>query len=129
MCVAARTRQLLTSSPLGNLPFRRICKEFGADITIGEMAMGSNLILGRFSEWALCRRHESEDVFGIQIATGHIDQAAYVTELLNKHTDADFIDLNCGCPVEAFYQQGLGSGMLNRIRRLGDGTFSNIISL
>ncbi|KYN13576.1 PREDICTED: tRNA-dihydrouridine(47) synthase [NAD(P)(+)]-like [Trachymyrmex cornetzi] len=108
-------------SPLttvGNLPFRRICKEYGADITCGEMALAPNILKGTQEEWALVKRHESEDIFGVQLCGNNPGVLARCAQLLNHEIDADYIDLNLGCPIDMIYKNGGGSGMLNRLNVL-----------
>lgn len=103
---------------VGNLPFRRICKEFGADITCGEMAMGLPILQGHQPEWALLQRHSSEDVFGIQICGSNPNQMTRVASLVEAHVDCDFVDLNLGCPIDLVYQKGMGSGLMARKKPL-----------
>jgi tRNA-dihydrouridine synthase 3 len=103
---------------VGNLPFRRIMKKHGADITCGEMAVATCLLEGKHSEWSLVKRHVSEDVFGVQLAAAHPDQFVRAAELLEKHVDMDFVDLNLGCPLDILCNKGAGAHLMLREKRL-----------
>ncbi|KER31868.1 hypothetical protein T265_01957 [Opisthorchis viverrini] len=103
---------------VGNLPFRRICKRFGAEITCGEMALATQLLQGRQSEWALLRRHESEELFGVQLCGGHTDTMTRAAQLIDEQCEVDFIDVNCGCPIDMIWRKGAGSGLLQHGSRL-----------
>ena len=104
---------------VGNLPFRRLCKALGADITVSEMAMATNLLQGQASEWALVRRHPCEDCFGIQLCGGYPDAVARVAELLSDlNLSCDFVDLNCGCPIDLVCDKGAGSALLTKPQRM-----------
>ncbi|XP_049796592.1 tRNA-dihydrouridine(47) synthase [NAD(P)(+)]-like [Schistocerca nitens] len=108
-------------SPLttvGNLPFRRVCKEMGADVTCGEMAMASSLLQGAVQEWALTKRHRSEDIFGVQICGNNPHVMSRCAQMLEEQISLDFLDINLGCPIELVYEQGGGSGLLRRERVL-----------
>lgn len=51
-------------------------------------------VQGQRSEWALLRRHESEDIFGAQVCGHSAEAMTRCAELLCKETDLDFIDIN-----------------------------------
>ena len=86
-------RDKLYLAPLttvGNLPFRRLCKRLGADITCGEMSVGLQLLQGHQPEWALVQRHYTEDIFGIQVCGSSPQQMTRLARIVEDHIDCDF---------------------------------------
>ena len=103
-----------------NLPYRRLCVELGAEITVSEMTLARRLKQKRSGEFALIRRFAGEPCFGVQLATIKPDEAAWAAALVEAR-GADFVDINFGCPIDYFTRKGLGAALgrqPNRIRRL-----------
>ncbi|ODQ82925.1 hypothetical protein BABINDRAFT_44157 [Babjeviella inositovora NRRL Y-12698] len=110
-------------SPLttvGNLPYRRLMKTLGADVTYSEMALAFPVVNGANAEWALPKAHLSEyPGFGVQIATAKHWQAVKATEALAKlTTHVSEINLNSGCPIDLLYRQGQGSALMEQPARM-----------
>ncbi|CAI5756618.1 unnamed protein product [Candida verbasci] len=110
-------------SPLttvGNLPYRRLMKTLGADVTYSEMVLSKELSMGHNPEWALPRAHSSEyPGFGVQIAAARHWSAAKACEVLYKQCNSiSEINLNCGCPIDLLYKSGQGSALMDQPSRL-----------
>lgn len=103
---------------VGNLPFRRICVNFGADITCGEMALASNILKGQKGELSLFSRHESEKIFGVQVAGSKPEEMIKLAELIENEFKVDFVDINCGCPVKLMCDRGIGCALMTKQSKL-----------
>ncbi|MBI5851157.1 MAG: tRNA-dihydrouridine synthase family protein [Planctomycetes bacterium] len=97
----------------GNLPFRRLCVEFGASITMSEMAYARQVVRGSRTERALLRKHASETCFGVQIAASKPEDAVAAGKIAVEN-GARFVDLNCGCPIHDVVRRGMGATLLQR---------------
>lgn len=73
---------------------------------------------GQASEWALLRRHSSEDLFGVQICGAYPDTVARTVDLIDSECNVDFIDINMGCPIDIVVNKGAGSSLLTKPMRM-----------
>ncbi len=103
-----------------NLPYRRLCVELGARVTISEMTVARRLKQRRQGEFALIRKFEGEPCFGVQLAGTNPEEMGWAAALVAAR-GVDLVDLNCGCPIDHFTRKGLGASLGRqpaRIRRI-----------
>lgn len=113
-----RDRVILAPMTTGsNLPFRRLCEEFGAAVVVSEMALAKKILRRHKSEMALLRRHPSETAFGAQIAGRSPEWMAIAAEAAEEK-GAAFVDVNLGCPIDLVTRIGAGAALLEQPRRV-----------
>lgn len=100
-----------------NLPFRRLCCDFGAETTISEMVFASALAKHNRKDLALLRRSPQEHCFGVQILTNNPEDVRASLPIIEE-SGADFVDLNCGCPIDDAVNRGMGAQLLDRQGRM-----------
>ena len=103
-----------------NLPYRRLCVELGARVTISEMTVARRLKQRKKGEFALIRKFEGEPFFGVQLAGTNPEEIGWAAALVESR-GADLVDLNCGCPIDHFTHKGIGAALGRqpaRIRRI-----------
>jgi nifR3 family TIM-barrel protein len=93
-------------------PFRRLCREYGADVVVSEFVSAEGICRGNEKTREYLRFDDSERPIGIQIFGADprvmAEAAAYVTEVY----EPDFVDINFGCPVKKVVKKNGGSGCL-----------------
>ena len=100
-----------------DMPFRELCKEFGADLIITEFIASE--ALNRDAEKSLrkMRFSERQRPIGIQIFGADEDELLRCLEVVEQNKP-DFIDINWGCPVRKVAGKGAGSGILQDVPKM-----------
>ncbi|MDA3734243.1 tRNA dihydrouridine synthase DusB [Niameybacter massiliensis] len=102
-----------------DLPFRLICKEFGAGMVYTEMVSAKGLFYDSDRSKLLLSVEKEEHPVGAQLFGSDpkilSDMAKVVCE-----SDVDFIDINMGCPAPKITKNGEGSALLKRPELIGE---------
>lgn len=100
-----------------NLPFRVLCKKYGADLMFSEFISADALVRSVNRSMGKLKLLEEERPLAIQIYGKELSamiEAARIAE----EAKPDFLDLNFGCPVKKVAGKGAGAGMLRDVPKL-----------
>ncbi len=93
-------------------PFRRLCKEQGADVLVTEFANAEGLVRGTEAVWQDLYFTPAERPLGVQLFGGDPALMAEAARQVVARLRPDFVDLNFGCPADKVTCRNAGSSLL-----------------
>jgi nifR3 family TIM-barrel protein len=82
-----------------NPAFRLIAKEFGCGLVCAEMVSDKAIMHKNERTMQMLYVDDREKPLSLQIFGGDIDTLVEAAKVVDRHTNADIIDINMGCPV------------------------------
>ncbi|MBO8165507.1 MAG: tRNA dihydrouridine synthase DusB [Brevibacillus sp.] len=95
-----------------NPAFRLIAKEFGTGLVCAEMVSDKGIVHGNKKTMDMLFVDEREKPLSLQIFGGDKETLVQAAKYVDKHTNADIIDINMGCPVPKIVNCDAGARLL-----------------
>ena len=94
-----------------DMPFRTICKEFGADLLYTEMISAKGIYYKNKNTEPLWQIDDTEHPIALQLFGSEPELMADMAEQIEKR-NFDILDINMGCPVPKVVNNGEGSALM-----------------
>lgn len=115
--LGARPVLLAPMEDVTDMPFRRLCKGYGADLMYTEFVSADAIIRDVKSSMKKLDIDPAERPVGIQIYGREIEPMVEAAKIVEQ-SGPDIIDINFGCPVKKVAGKGAGAGMLRDIPKM-----------
>jgi nifR3 family TIM-barrel protein len=103
---------LAPMSNVTNLPFRLMCKKYGASLTYSEMISADAVIYENEKSINRGMSCEEERPLGIQIFGNSAENMIEAALKIEETYQPEIIDINFGCPARLLTKDGCGSALL-----------------
>lgn len=107
----ARTAALAPMAGVADSAFRRICKQFGAAYTVGEMASAKGMHYSDKKTATLLQISDFERPAAVQLFGDDPELIAQAAKMAQAYSP-DVIDINMGCPAPKIAGNGGGSALM-----------------
>lgn len=98
-------------------PFRRLCKEHGADMVYTEFISADGLVHDADKSFKKLDIYDYERPVGIQYFGGQLESMIEAAQIV-ENANPDVIDINYGCPVKKVACRMAGAGLLQDIPKM-----------
>ncbi|MFZ2446388.1 MAG: tRNA-dihydrouridine synthase [Syntrophobacteraceae bacterium] len=112
------TKPIFALAPLSGITdsaFRRICKQFGADVVYSELASTAALAHNPGLTLEMLRFEEVERPYVVQLFGNNPEFFAKSARRVTDELRPDGIDINFGCPVPKVTKQGAGAALMTNL--------------
>lgn len=102
-----------------DLPFRRICRQLGAGLTVSEMVTSDSRLWNSKKSLSRLAHDQDEKPRSVQLAGSEPLQLAEAAKA-NVDMGAQIIDINMGCPAKKVCKKAAGSALLKDEKLVAD---------
>ncbi len=103
------TKILAPMAGYTDIAFRTLAREYGAELTVTEMASTRGLVHDGAATKIILRLADAEKPSCVQLFGSDPDDFAFAA----KSIDCDIIDINMGCPMPKIVKNGDGAALMN----------------